>query len=273
MGDWLSTDTTRYCAMGTVEQAQNSRGTTLITGGANTKGGYGELTQSTPFDISEMLIHVQAPIGASARALVDIARGTVGSEQVFIENIHVDSVNANVMVPFRFPIQIPRGDRISARAQGSGVGNSVGVSGLLVSGGFAELSSFGKVTTYGADTSDSGGTLIDPGGTAGVKGSWIPITISTTSPISRLLIAIGGDANGVRANTSWLVDLGIGPPGNEQIILNNMSLVFNDAYIYPKSIGPKSVSIPAATRIAIRAQCTNADATDRLFDVVLYGVS
>lgn len=272
MGDWVSSDTSRYCAMGTVEQTQNTRGTAIAPGGVNTKGNYGELISSVPFDAHGMLLHISGPLGASNRGLADISLGPAGSEQIIINDIHVDSANNNCIAPFYFSIPIPAGSRIAARIQSSG-GATMRFAGNLLSSGFADISPFGKVTTYGADTTDSGGTQIDPGATAGIKGSWTQITASTTAPIVKLLLAIGGNANSARVNSSWLIDVGIGNAGDETILIHDIPLVFSDIYILPKSIGPISVSIPAATRIAVRAQSTNTDTTDRLFDIVLYGIS
>ena len=272
MGDWVSADVSRYCAIGTVEQTQNSRGTVIATGGVNVKGGYAELISSTPFDAHGMMIHLGG--GNPYRGLADIAVAPQGgTPTVFIHNLHIDAVSANVMASFHFPISIPERSQMWARLQGSNGLAVFAIAGHLYGGGFADISPLAKVTTYGANTSDSGGTAIDPGGTAGVKGSWVQITSNTTSPIVKLVIAIGGDTNSVRARTSWLFDIGVGAPGSESVLQNNIPLIFDDAYIYPRVIGPFDISIPAASRIAIRAQCTNTDATDRLFDAVLYGVS
>ena len=257
--------------MGTVEQAQSSRGTNIAPGGVNTKGNYAELMLSSPFDAHGLLLHVNAP-GVTAKALFDISMGPPGSEQIFINNLHTDGVSANVATSFHFPINIPALTRIAARIQSSNAA-SFRLAGHLYSGGFADISPFGKITTYGANTSDSGGTPIDPGASAGMKGAWIEVVGSTTSPITKLIIAIGQDANGVRNDTSWLFDVGVGSSGNESILIQNIPLVYDDGHIHPKSIGPISISIPAATRIAVRAQCTNTDATDRLFDIVFYGIS
>jgi len=40
----------------------------------------------------------------------------------------------------------------------------------------------------------------------------------------------------------------------------------------PPVLGPFPVAIPSGSRIAARAQCNISDATDRLFDVAVYGV-
>lgn len=260
--------------MGTVEQAQNSRGTGIAPGGvANTKGNYGELISSTPFDAHGVLIHLEGPMDVSSRALADISIGPLGSEQIILTNLHVDATNRNVAASFHFPIGIPEKTRISARVQHNGTAAHVRLAGHLYSSGFADFSPLSKVVTYGADTTDSGGATIDPGAVAGTKGAWTGVATNTTSHISQLLMAIGSGANGTRSNTSWLVDVGIGPAGQETLLEENIPLVFNGGYIQPKIIGPKPVSIPNGTRVSIRASCTNTDATDRLFDIVLYGVS
>lgn len=173
---------------------------------------------------------------------------------------------------FHFTLPIPARTRISARVQHTGTAAHVRVAGHLYSTGFADFSPLSKVVTYGANTADSGGTPIDPGATAGTKGAWIQMTASTTAPIVKMLMAIGSDINNSRALTSWLFDVGIGSAGNEVPLIQNISL---ECWwcIHPRVVGPIDVSIPQASRLSIRAQCTNIDATDRLFDIVLYGVS
>jgi len=42
-------------------------------------------------------------------------------------------------------------------------------------------------------------------------------------------------------------------------------------FTVPMTVGYFQRKIPAGTRIAARAQCSGTDATDRLFDVLLYG--
>ena len=273
MSDWISSDTSRYCAMGTVEQTQSSRGTSLAVLAINTKGGYGELINSSPFDTNGIMVCL-SPYNVGSRCLVDIAIGPIGSEQVIVNNLHIDNViNDQISVSFCFPVAIPGQTRIAARMQSSSASAKLAIAGHLLSSGFADVSPLGKVTTYGVDMSDSGGTQIDPGAIAGVKGAWAQIVSNTTSPITKLAIVIGGDTNSIRANSSWLLDIGIGSSGSETVLINNLPLVFHENYIFPKIIGPMSVSIPTATRIAVRAQSTNVDATDRLFDIALYGVS
>lgn len=272
MSDWISSDVTRYCAMGTVEQTQNSRGTGIAPGGVNTKGNYGELIASSPFDADGMLIHLEGPFGVAGRALADIAIGSPGSEGIFLNNLHIDARIGNTVALFHFPVAIPAQSRIAARVQSSEGAQLVRIMGHLYGNGFASMSSFGKITTYGANTSDSGGVAVDPGATAGIKGSWAQITSNATSDISRLLIAVGADANISNFSASWLFDLGIGSAGNEIALLKDQALV-HTYHMSPRVIGPLSVSIPAGSRISIRASCTTTNATNRLFDVVLYGVS
>jgi hypothetical protein len=40
----------------------------------------------------------------------------------------------------------------------------------------------------------------------------------------------------------------------------------------PNTVGPLPVDIPAGTRIAARMQASITDATDRLMDVIVYGI-
>jgi hypothetical protein len=173
-----------------------------------------------------------------------------------------------------FPVKIPAGTRISARSQASTGASVVRCSVILFSQGFLPGQPLGIVTTYGAVTADSGGTSIDPGGSANTLGSYVEITATTTYPIRYLAIAIGNQKNGTRSSQSWLVDISVGP-ATETVLISRLALNCSTSpdSVMPQVFNMMPVNIPAGTRITVRAQSDGIDATDRLFDVVLYGVT
>ena len=89
-----------------------------------------------------------------------------------------------------------------------------------------------------------------------------------------LLIAIGNRSNAGAALAGFLVDVAIGGAGSEQIIIPNRPLVSSalNGEFTPHVLGPFPVTIPTGSRIAVRGQSTTNDASDRCFDVVVYGV-
>ena len=244
---------------------------------ANTKGSWVELTSSSEIDASAITVMISYAYGG-ADYLVDVGIGALGSEQVLISNLSVSIGTASYgdkrSFNIRVPIAIPAGTRISARVQATGTSTSrmirCGV--LLEHNG---QSTGGHVITLGATTADSGGIGVDPGGTDSTKGAWSEISASTTSDIRGAFFCFGNKVNTSRTSCDWLVDIGIGAAASEQVILPNISLA---THTYPDSLFPchtplYNLNIPAGSRVTARSACTIIDATDRLFDIAMYGIT
>jgi hypothetical protein len=243
---------------------------------ANTKAtSYTELIASTAFAAQSILITFENASASTIDFLFDIAVGASSSEQIIIANLQVSIPNGvSVAASFWFPIHIASGSRISARCQCTTGAATVRVSALLFGGGFASPERHSIVDTYGAATADSGGTSVDPGGSSNTKGSYSQLTAATTRPHKGLLLAIGNQINGVRTGCAWLLDIAIGASLSEQVIIPNLSLNADTTkdMVFPQAFSFIPITIPAGTRLAARAQCSITDATDRLLDVVAYGV-
>jgi hypothetical protein len=125
----------------------------------------------------------------------------------------------------------------------------------------------------GAVPADSGGTEIDPGGTANVKGAWTQITASTAADLAALVMAVGHRGNGALRHEQLLFDVGVGAAGSEQVLVPDwvVSVSLSET-LTPPWTPVLPVSVPAGSRLAVRSQCSDPDASDRLMDVVLYGV-
>lgn len=252
-----------------------SRGTSITANAtANTKGNFTELIASTSFDATSLLVMLD-DISSATDYLIDIAIGGAGSEVVVISNLIVTGGTGSIVYGghYLLPVNIPAGSRVSARCQASTGSAVVRVSAQLFGSGMGGAETLGLVATYGDNTATSGGTQVDPGGTANTKGSYVQIAASTTYPIRFLVIAIGNKLNNIRSSQSWLMDVAIGGAGSETVILSNMAFNCSTSpdIITPQTYCMIPVNIPAGTRIAVRAQSDGIDATDRLFDVILYG--
>lgn len=251
-----------------------SRGTAVTaSGSANTKGSYAELIAATAFISSWIWVMID-DVAAGVDYLIDIAIGGAGSEVVICSNLYAGAGTGSINYGwYLFPIQVPAGVRLSARCQASTASSVARVSAMLFAGEFDTGSMLQKLNTMGDATADSGGTSIDPGGTVNTKGSYTQIVSSTPRPIKSLVIAFGNQANNVRSSQSWLVDIAIGGSGSEKVILPNIAINASTSpdIVTPQVTPPLPVNIPAGTRIAARAQSDGNDATDRLFDVILYG--
>ncbi|MGH3987826.1 MAG: hypothetical protein ACRDTZ_10960 [Pseudonocardiaceae bacterium] len=78
------------------------------------------------------------------------------------------------------------------------------------------------------------------------------------------------------SNATWLVDIGVGGAGSEQVLVPNFRLAATTFETFVPSVMPTvPVSIPQSSRLAVRAQCsiTTNSIGGRLFDVVLYGIT
>lgn len=270
MGDWSLMEGQLVDTVG--EEVGGSRGTLVTSGAANTKGNWYQLVASSAYNTDGLLVFI-AKMNASD-FLVDIGIGAAGSENVVVPNLVAGNNLANNVTQYLIPISIPAGTRIAAccQAVAAAVGMLISIS--LLTQGFMPSASLGRVTAYGANTADSGGTSVDPGAVLNTKNAYSQINGVTANPIRALLIGIGGQANSVRTICYWLVDVAVGAAGSERIILPDLQLGCNATGddVVPTSIGPFFIDIPAGTRLAARAQCDIVDAADRLFDIVLYGI-
>lgn len=251
-----------------------STGTTITASGStHTKGSWTELIASTGAHAG--WIYITMGDESAEEYLVDIGIGGSGSEVVLIPNLADAVRTAYGQYAYMFPVDIPAGSRLSARCQCLTGSATIKVAALIASSGFLPSAPLGIVTDLGANTADSGGTSVDCGGSANTKGAYSQLVASTTYPISFLSFSLGNGSNTGRTSAGFLIDVAVGGAGSEQIVIPN---------IYAWADGPRNqmlphttplypVAIPAGSRIAVRAQTTTTDATDRLFDITGYGVS
>ncbi len=240
---------------------------------ANTKGGYGELIAATTFDACGFFLNYVNP--AAHKYLVDIAIRAAGAEQVVLANFHIGTV-ASMPGTVWFPLSVPAGTRLAARAQCSSAGSlALEMAANLVGSGFQGGPRFRVVDTYGATTADSGGTSVDPGGAANTKGAYSQLTASTTRALRALAVVLGADSNQTLTTAGYLLDIAIGAAGVEQVVIPDLwfNATTGGRTFLAGAMGPFPCSIPAGTRIAARGASSTTDATDRLFDVVIYGYS
>ena len=242
---------------------------------ANQKSAWTELTAATPFDLHGFLIQT-GECNPTATYLVDIGIGPSGSEVVLWPDLLMGANGQMSLNVTWVPLFIPAGTRIAARVQSS-TGDSTDKARWRILGGRSPfpfpVPLCSRVIAYGADTADSGGTTVDPGATANTKGAWYEVTAATTAETKVLYLALGTRGNSAMADGWGEVDIAVGAAGSEQVIFTEQRIRLRATEdIFPPLVGPIPVSIPAGTRLAVRAQCSITDATDRLFDVALYGL-
>jgi hypothetical protein len=274
MPDWSLIGGQRGTAVGV--STSTSVHTQVNSGGsAHTKSAvWVELTASTPHDADGIWI-VNSQAG-SIDVLYDIAIGGSGSEVIICANLGSSSGTGIAIrnCGYYFPITIPAGTRLSAKTQSTTSAQTIRIGVTLFQGGFQSAPGLSRVTTYGADTSDSGGVSVDAGGSTNTKGTYSVITASSTNPIRALVFYIGNQANTARTAANILLDISIGAASSEQVVLSNIPIqgTSTEDALAPQVSPPLPIFIPAGTRITARAQCSINTAVQRAFDVILYGV-
>lgn len=250
----------------------DSSAVTITTGAANTKSSYVQLIASTAFDSYWMNLSWYGDPN-NAHFLFDIAVGAAASEQDIVENIIHSGRGAHMSGQISFPLYVASGSRLSARAQSIDGSEDIDIQARIFGKPFDSAAPLGRMTTYGAVTADSGGTQVDPGASGNTKGSYSQIDAAIANSIKMMFIGIGNQGNDARGSIDSLLDIAVGAGGSEQDILDNMIIpqsAVTDVYL--SILGPFPVNIPAGSRLAARAQSNSTDASDRLFDVVIYGL-
>lgn len=253
--------------------AASTLGTTVTAAGsANTKGSYAQLIATTPFAATGIMLSVFRMSANNGRFLVDIAVGAGGSEVVIVADLSVGGTGSNGLYQNHvwIPLAVPAGVRLSARCQCSTASRTIQVMAHLTGQGMMPGAPCQKARHYGADTSATRHTQVDPGATINTKGAYAQIVASTDMPCSWLFLDFGS-FGGATTDLSWLADLAVGAAAAEVVVIPNLSFSCETAvdgagawwYAFP-------FSIPAGTRVSCRAQCTVNTATERILDASVF---
>lgn len=248
-----------------------SQGQAVVTGAADTKGSWSEFTSSCPMDVGGILVHVEGNSGnAFNNQLLDIGVGAAASETVILSNLLACGKGQHGYYQCFIPLSIPEGERIAVRGQCNQASKNIGVI-LRLYGAVAGMPKFHRATTYGANTGDSGGVLIDPGATAHTKGAYSQIVASTTYDHKAFLVGFG--LFDEATNTYWLVDIAAGAAASETVVVDNLILRRNGNARFPSPVFYHlPLTVEAGTRLAMRCQCDLNTATVRDLDAVLIGL-
>jgi hypothetical protein len=246
-----------------------------VSGAAlNAKGAYVQVVGSSPYASSRLwLIAEFSSTGIQRWYLIDIATGAAGAETVVVANLAVqcdmDQI-ASAFIPLN--VDIPAGTRIAIRTQCGATTSGITVHVYLDNRAIASLA---NPATYGADTTTSRGTVIDPGGTANTKGSYVQLSASTSSRIDAAVLCVTHDSSVSEITTGlrWAIDIATGAAGAETIVIPNITIAGNAV---ARSTRPGvmyfPVSIPAGTRVAARCNCNVNTSTIRKICVTLIGL-
>lgn len=252
-----------------------SPGATAHTKGAWLAGGASARAEGVYFSVNYLRENL-----ASRTLFVDVGFGS--PEQIVINNLMLcppavggSSTARSVEQVFYFPVHMPSGNSIKARAQSSIASHDTifitphrMLSGLPCAGSV--------VDTYGANTASTRGTVITSDTGDGVFGGWFEIS-SSCKRIKALLIAVG---HGNQAWTTfayqwYAIHIGIGPSSSEQTVLSIQDAGASSSSTGTVSqmfLGPFYLDIPEGSRVSARVAKQYASSSQRTIDVVLYGI-
>ena len=242
---------------------------------SNTKGSYVTLISATAFDVCWMDAYVG--MGSSSGGYsIDIAVGPAGQEKIIVNNLFVTNTSAAALrhgPHYSFPVSIPAGMRISARAQcgaSSDTGNNF-VALQLFDGSFTQMEGTAGVDSISFNAGSTTGVTVTASGSSNTKGSYAQLIAATARDYIGLFFAVGRAGSLPSTSGSHLMDVAIGASGQEKIILPNLVFEYAaaaEAY-YPETEGPYFIAVPAGTRLAARSQ---SDTSSSPVTVVAYGM-
>lgn len=253
-------------------------GTSVTTGGAaGTKGSYASCIASTSFDAYMILVRASgyALSATGSRCCLDIAVGGA-TEEIIIPDLlagYCGDPNAQHTTPkaWMFPLYIPAGSAISARAAGSRVSTAFRV-GICLWGGDA-IPPFRvgrKVTTYGVGAVPAGTDVVP--GASGAEGSFTQIVASTSEEHFAVMPSVQ-ISNDTTTNLRLLTcDIGVGAATEETLLQTWWYHTGgNEDMSGPVPCMPAFADIPSGTRMAMRL--SNSGTNDGGYDAAIHAVS
>lgn len=241
---------------------------------ANTKGTWTAIG-AVDWERPHVGFYMTWRVETSADYLVDIGYSLdSGTTWHIVLNNLLMSGQINAMRTAYFPLYLPRGARIGARAQCSTLSSIVRIVMDPVPMNSALPNGAVVCDTNGANTADSGGTSVDPGATINTKGAWVQFAaFSVIRRVKWLALGLGNQANAAPSAAEWLFDVAYETGGtNRNLLVTNLyaRATTSGNQFSPDFHGWFPVNVPGGSSIYIRSQCSINDATDRLLDAAIY---
>ena len=254
-------------------------GTSVTTGAAaSTKGTAVELIASTAFDAYwiSILAHGYGNSTEASEGCLDILIGAA-TEEVLIPDLlmgYSNKSSADVYPPktWDFPLYIPAGSRLAARAAGVRTSTAFYVAVFLYGGiGLPPFRAGGKVTTLGIATVPNG-TAITPGA-SGAEGSWTEVIASTAEDYFALVPSFQLADNTAALDRFLSLDIAVGAAAAEEEIGSAYGFMTSsrESMHGPFPTLPCFQDIPSGTRLSMRASCEGT--IDPAYQVALHAVS
>jgi hypothetical protein len=209
--------------------------------------------------------------------LIDIGIGAAAAEQIVIPDLLAGWVAAGITTggtkSYYFPLYLPAGSRLSARAASVRTTGSVWCQVDLWGGPRNPDYWVGQqVIAYGIDAANSRGTAVTSGASA-AEGAWTEITSGTSQDHFAIVPAIGGaTATTTMVNAAYLMDVGVGA-ATEAAIFEGFRVREDTTEQVCQQFPwlPIYVPVPSGTRLVTRLSSTAAGPV--VNDCALYGVS
>ena len=252
-------------------------GTSVTTGGAaGTKGSAAQLIASTAIEAYWITIQASNYNNAvtACEGALDIMIGAATEEIVIPDLLFGYAGGAGSPIgagkTWDFPIYIPAGTRITARACGARVSTAFRVAVWVFGGDGLPPWKFGsQVTTYGVTVPN--GTAITPGA-SGAEGAFAQITASSSKDHFCLVPSFQVENDTTVNNLYYNVDIGVGAATEEEVGSWFYSTNSNESMQGPLGRTlPAFQDVPSGTRLAMRASCSGA--IDAQYGGAIHGVT
>lgn len=251
----------------------NTFGTTVTSGTSHSDGSDYTLVSSLSHDVE--FIHVIAngfgQIVNNHSVLLDIMTDPAGGTSFIslIDDLLVGWSSGGFSINYSFPVWIPSGSSIGARARSASGNTSDGSVLVIAMGGNANPSSWwcGQgVESVGVVAASSRGTL-HTAGNSGSYSSWADLGSVLTNDCRAIQFAAHGEYDTSGGDLSYYFDFGIaGEAFGPKIIRSTTSA--NQGLMMPT--GPIFRSIPSGTQLQIRGTCSGTAASNNLAAYCVY---
>jgi hypothetical protein len=236
-------------------------GTTVTAAGtAHVKGSWTSLLDPVGFDVCHIWVMLGGTFVAATETgvMVDIGIGPSGggSEQVIIPNLlggHTPTWgNLGIGRVFSSPFYIPKGTRISARAQARTASDTVEVM-LFVYGGMSGQQWLPtRADDIGCDTATTRGTLITAGST-GAESAWTNVGAATGRDYHGYYFMGAGGSNTTITALAYHWETGFSSTAHAEFYTQcTTSEVVNG----PWPNVPVFMPIPSGTQMQVRGECS-----------------
>jgi hypothetical protein len=269
---WPKIGSGSHFAQGTVATSSAVSPIVLTTGtSAHAKrSSYTEIIAATSFRGRGLLVQFGGvALDANINYFVDIGIGAGGAEVVLIPDIFVSTGgNGRVCYFYYFPVNVPKGSRLSARCSGSTASLTQLPLALQVYGGPGGYS--GPVKMYGGTVASSSAvnwTTLPSSQTA-----WLEIASVTEHRHSEIILGLGKLYTDTAITDDTIaIDIGIGGSGAETELIKDVIVGANggvDGFL-PSVVGPLPIEVPKGSRLTARIRGGVSQPSEAL---VLYGV-